>query len=174
MEIRNAFCICNRVNVGIDHSNVAKHAVVNVAAERHDAVVLENHRIRCLAFVQRQYEVVRSRERVDMMCNNVAVRERNSCTPLYHQNVRVKTYIALIHNAGRRFCCRFHPALSHEYSNIRDGRTVRVNDVYLQVFSPRGRQHEAQQDRGGSTQSAVFRAFQHGFPSLEAPRVMQP
>jgi hypothetical protein len=49
--------------------------VVNIAPENDDAAVFEGNRRVCRALVHRQPEFVWVRERIDVMCDGIAVRE---------------------------------------------------------------------------------------------------
>ncbi len=52
IQVQGALCVSLAKDIGIDDDDVGKHAVMNIAPECDDAVVLEGNRIVRIAFVE--------------------------------------------------------------------------------------------------------------------------
>ncbi len=78
---------------------------MDVAAEHDETALVEGHgRVR-VALVDRQLEMIRVRERVDVVCNDVAVRELDQGAGLHDEQVRHEALVDLVDDgsrAGRR------------------------------------------------------------------------
>ena len=62
LESYDAVSIGNGEHVRVNDHDVAEHAVMDIAAERHNTFVFKQNRIRWRTLIQRQFEIVRFRE----------------------------------------------------------------------------------------------------------------
>jgi hypothetical protein len=75
---------------------------VDVAAEHHDACLVEQHRLRRHAGVERQLEALRGRERVHVMAHAVLVRERDGRAHVHGLDLRHELLVDLLELLGAR------------------------------------------------------------------------
>src|SRR5471032_3399604 len=76
--------------------NVAHHFVVNIAAKRDDARLIEVHRRIRLAVVERQLEALGWRKRINLMADGIGVRELDRRADRDDDDVRDECKIDLI------------------------------------------------------------------------------
>ncbi len=104
----------------VDDDNVPDHVIVNIAAKRNNAVVVEHDGLVGISLVEWQYEIVRLRERVDMVCRGIAVREPDSRTGFDDEHMRYEFRTNLVHHGrGPGFRGRARRATTIcEHSNV--------------------------------------------------------
>ncbi len=105
LDERDAVLVSLRERGGVDHQDISKHVVVDVAAQDDQAALLESHGGVRMPFVYGQLEVVRVGERIDVMGNGIAVRKLDRCAGLHHEQMRHESLVHLVHDgagSGRR------------------------------------------------------------------------
>jgi hypothetical protein len=88
------------------HDDIGQHVVVDVAAQRDDAGLIELHGWIGLAAVQRQLELARARKRVHLVADRVAVRKLHRGMHWHHEHVGHEGELHLVHDGVHRRCGR--------------------------------------------------------------------
>ena len=93
LAVKTGFTQC----LAIDDQDVGQHMIVNIAAERYNAFMFESDLRLQVALVQGQHEIIRLRERVNVMSDDIAVRKIDAGSGLHHEQVWHETCVNLVH-----------------------------------------------------------------------------